>query len=106
MCDSLTNGCNSSSLKRLSSDFDFKAVHNGESCIESLKPEDKGTEHQFWFTRQMLREIFDAKPVNTITAHVEALVNRGVLNDVKNLTSLNVENEKGNGAVKSILYNE
>ena len=29
---------------------------------------------------------------------------RGVVNDVKNLTSLNIKNENGNGAVKTTLY--
>ena len=39
--------------------FDFNAEHNGVQCIESLRPEDRGTEHQFWFTRQMLAKCFD-----------------------------------------------
>ena len=36
--------------------------------------------------------------------NVQALINRGVVNDVKNLTSLNIKNENGNGAVKTTLY--
>ena len=68
--------------------FDFHAEHNGVQCIESTKLEDRGTERQFWFTRQMLREIFDVKSDNTITNHVETLVNRGVVDNVKNLTLL------------------
>ena len=36
--------------------------------------------------------------------HVQALINRVVINDVKNLTSLNIKNENGNGAVKMTLY--
>ena len=36
--------------------------------------------------------------------NVQALINRGVINDVKNLTSLNIKNENGNGAVKTTLY--
>ena len=35
---------------------------------------------------------------------LQALINRGVINDVKNLTSLNIKNENGNGAVKMMLY--
>ena len=27
--------------------FDFNAEHNGEACIESLDPKDRGTERQF-----------------------------------------------------------
>ena len=30
--------------------FDFNARHNGEACIESLDPKDRGTERQFRFT--------------------------------------------------------
>lgn len=30
--------------------FDFHATHNGEACIESLDPKDRGTERQFRFT--------------------------------------------------------
>lgn len=38
--------------------FDFNAKHNGEACIESLRPEDRGTERQFWFTVAMLCVIY------------------------------------------------
>ena len=38
--------------------FDFNAEHNGEACIESLRPEDRGTERQFWFTVAMLCVIY------------------------------------------------
>ena len=41
---------------------------------------------------------------DTITNHVQALINRGVINDVKNLTSFTIKNENGNGAVKTTLY--
>lgn len=86
------------------SDFNFNAVHNGEACIESLRPEDKGTERQLRFTRALLCTLLGVKSENTITNHVDTLINRGVVNDVKNLTSLNIKNENGNGAVKITLY--
>ena len=76
MLDSLSNGCKSNSLKRLSPDFDFKAVHNGEACIESLKPEDKGTERQYWFTSKMLCSIFDVIR-QTLEGNVQSLVDEG-----------------------------
>lgn len=85
-------------------DFIFDAKHNGIPCVISTRQEDQGTEHQVWFTRQMLREIFDVKSDNTIANHVEALVNRGVVNELKNLSSLNVRNDFGNGAVRTTLY--
>ena len=80
------------------------SLHNGVKCIQSTRSEDQGTEHQFWFTRQMLREIFDVKSDITIANHVETLVKRGVVNELKNLSSLNIRNENGNGAVKVTLY--
>ena len=52
----------------------------------------------------MLCTLLGVKSENTITNHVDALINRGVVNDVKNLTSLNIKNENGNGAVKTTLY--
>ena len=84
--------------------FDFNAIHNGEHCIASLDPKDRGTERQFRFTRALLCTLLGVKSENTITNHIDALINRGVVNDVKNLTSLNIKNENGNGAVKTTLY--
>ena len=84
--------------------FDFNAKHNGEACIESLDPKDRGTERQFRFTRALLCTLLGVKSENTITNHIDALINRGVVNDVKNLTSLNIKNENGNGAVETTLY--
>ena len=37
---------------------------------------------------------FGVKSENTITNHVQALINRGVVDDVKNLTSLNIKNDE------------
>lgn len=88
--------------RQVSSDFHFNAEHNGVECIESLRPEDRGTERQFWFTRQMLREIFDVKSDNTITNHVEALINRGVVEVVKNLTTLKIPTN--GGVQETVLY--
>ena len=102
--------------------FDFNAIHNGEHCIASLDPKDRGTERQFRFTRALLCTLLGVKSENTITNHIDALINRGVVNDVKNLTSLNIKNEKARrisrvsdmihvdmststGAVKTTLYN-
>lgn len=66
--------------------FDFNAVHNGEACIESLDPKDRGTERRFRFTRALLCTLLGVKSENTITNHVDALINRGVIDNVKNLT--------------------
>ena len=78
--------------------------HNGEACIASLDPKDRGTERQFRFTRALLCTLLGVKSENTITNHVQALIKGGVINDVKNLTSFTIKNENGNGAVKTTLY--
>lgn len=78
-----------------SSVFTLNGEHNGTPCVISTRPEDQGTEHQIWFTRQMLREIFDVKSDNTISNHVETLLNRGVVTVVKNLTTVQVANQAG-----------
>lgn len=74
--------------------FDFNADHNGVKCIASLKPEDQGTAHQYWFTRQMLCEVLGVKSVNTIDNHVDTLVKRKVVGNVKNLTLLKSDHGK------------
>ena len=74
--------------------FDFDAEHNGEACIESLRPEDRGTEHQFWFTRQMLAKCFDIHR-DSVTNHVEALVKRGVLEVTKNFVTSEIPTNSG-----------
>lgn len=93
---------NTTTSDQLQPSFDFKAMHNGVQCIASMNPDDVGTERQFLFTRQMLREIFDVKSDNTITNHVEALINRGVVEVVKNLTTLEIPTNSG--IQKSTLY--
>lgn len=67
--------------------FDFNAKHNGEACIESLKPEDRGTERQFWFTVAMMCVIFECS-ADTIRRRVETLVNTGDINETQNCVSL------------------
>ena len=66
--------------------FDFNAEHNGIECIESLDPKDRGTERQFRFTRALLCTLLGVKSVTTIDSHVQALIDRGVVDNVKNLT--------------------
>lgn len=83
-----------SDLKKTSL-FDFNAVHNGVQCIESLDPKDKGTERQYRFTRALLCVLFGVKSENTITNHVDALVNRGAIDVVKNLTTSPMVNSNG-----------
>lgn len=94
---------NDSAICSRSQDFDFGAMHNGVSCIESLSAGDRGTARQYRFTARGLAELFECK-FDTIQSRIKALVDSGDLNDSKNLESLNVRNDKGNGAVKTTIY--
>ena len=58
--------------------FDFHAVHNGEACIESLRPEDRGTERQFWFTVAMMCVIYGVAE-RTLRDNIESLIEDGEL---------------------------
>lgn len=84
--------------------FDFHAIHNGEACIESFDPKDRGTERQFRFTRALLCTLLGVKSVNTIDSHVEALMKRGVVTDVRNLTSVMLPDSLGRECIKTTLY--
>ena len=95
MLDSIVSS-NSQSL------FDFNAIHNGEACIESLDPKDRGTERQFRFTRALLCTLLGVKSDNTISNHIEALIKRGVIEVVKNLTTLKIPTN--GGMQETVLY--
>ena len=75
--------------------FDFNAVHNGEACIESLRPEDRGTERQFRFTRALLCTLLGVKKEDTITNHVDKLLERGAVTVTKNLVTVKIANSVG-----------
>ena len=75
--------------------FDFHAVHNGEACIESLDPKDRGTERQFRFTRALLCTLLGVKKEDTITNHVDKLLERGAVTVTKNLVTVKIANSVG-----------
>lgn len=77
-----------------SSVFNFNAEHGGLPCVFSTRPEDQGTEHQVWFTRQMLAESFNVGR-DTITRHFDFLVGRGVLTVAQNCATVQVANFAG-----------
>ena len=72
MTTDVLDSTNVNSLQPLSL-FDFNATHNGIQCIESLNPEDKGTENQFWFTAQMFVDIY-GELRRTIERNIESLL--------------------------------
>ena len=75
--------------------FDFNAVHNGEACIASLDPKDRGTERQFRFTRALLCTLLGVKKEDTITNHVDKLLERGAVTVTKNLVTVKIANSVG-----------
>ena len=75
--------------------FDFNAKHNGEACIESLDPKDRGTERQFRFTRALLCTLLGVKKEDTITNHVDKLLERGAVTVTKNLVTVKIANSVG-----------
>ena len=75
--------------------FDFNAEHNGEHCIASLDPKDRGTERQFRFTRALLCTLLGVKKEDTITNHVDKLLERGVVTVTKNLVTVKITNSVG-----------
>lgn len=68
-----TPKCDVASVNAL---FDFNAEHNGESCIESLRPEDRGTENQFRFTVAMLCVIYGVAR-KTLEDNIQSLSDDG-----------------------------
>ena len=60
--------------------FDFKAEHNGVQCVESLKPEDRGTERQYWFSVKFLYEAFEVTD-KTIRNKLERLEKLGEISN-------------------------
>ena len=60
--------------------FDFHAEHNGVQCIESLKPEDRGTERQYWFSVKFLYEAFEVTD-KTIRNKLERLEKLGEISN-------------------------
>ena len=56
--------------------FDFHAEHNGEACIESLDPKDRGTENHFRFTAAMLCVIYGVAR-KTLEDNIQSLSDDG-----------------------------
>lgn len=102
MTTDVLDSTNVNSLQPLSS-FNFNAEHNGVQCIESLNPEDKGTERQFWFTAKMLCEIFEVSK-QTLNDNIESLVNDGEISCPKFRTTEKVPASDGK-LYKTTLYN-
>ena len=84
--------------------FNFHAEHNGEACIESFDPKDRGTERQFRFTRALLCTLLGVKSEDTIASHVDKLLKRGVVTETRNLVSVMLPDSLGRECIKTTLY--
>ena len=78
----------------IKNDSFIQSMHNDIQCIESLDPSDKGTSRQYWFTASMLANIFDIS-LNTAKNHIDSLIEWGALTVVKNLTTVQTQNNAG-----------
>ena len=87
----------------IKNDSFIQSMHNDIQCIESINPNDKGTSRQYWFTANMLANIFDIS-VNTVKNHVDFLVKWNEVQVVKNLTTWKMTYENSNLTQNVTLY--
>lgn len=73
--------------------FNFSSSHNNFPAIESLNPIDIGTERQFWFTANMLADMFDVD-AKTIRNRINTLENIGDLSG-KNFSLIKIPDSNG-----------
>ena len=72
----------------------IQSMHNDVQCIESLDPNDKGTSRQYWFSANMLANIFDISK-DTVRNNVNFLVKWGELTVAKNLATVQMSSSSG-----------
>lgn len=102
MTTDVVDSTNVNSLQPLSS-FNFNAEHNGVQCIESLSPEDKGTERQFWFTVAMLCKIFDVAE-RTLRDNLSSIIEDGEVDCGNSQSTVIIEDSLGRNH-KTTIYN-
>ena len=83
--------------------FDLNAKHNGEACIESLDPKDRGTERQFWFTVAMMCVIFDVAE-RTLRNNIGSLIEDGEVDCQISQSTVITEDSMGRDH-KTTIYN-
>ena len=72
----------------------IQSMHNDIQCIESLDPNDKGTSRQYWFSANMLANIFDITR-QAVKNNIDFLEKWGEVTIVKNLTIVQTQNSAG-----------
>lgn len=86
----------------IKNDSFIQSMHNDIQCIESLNQNDKGTSRQYWFSANMLANIFDISK-DTVRNNVNFLMKWGEVTVAKNLAT--VQMSSSSGAVNdTILY--
>lgn len=78
----------------IKNDSFIQSMHNDIQCIESLDPNDKGTSRQYWFTLNMLANIFDITR-QTVKNNIDFLEKWGEVTVVKNFTTVQTQNNAG-----------
>ena len=69
----------------------IQSMHNDIQCIESLDPNDKGTSRQYWFSANMLANIFDITR-QAVKNNIDFLEKWGEVTMVKNFTIVQMQN--------------
>lgn len=78
----------------IKNDSFIQSMHNDIQCIESLDPNDKGTSRQYWFTANMLANIFDITD-KTVRNNIDFLEKWGEVTMGKNLLIVQIQNSAG-----------
>lgn len=78
----------------IKNDSFIQSMHNDIQCIESLDPNDKGTSRQYWFTANMLANIFDITD-KTARNNIDFLEKWGEVTMGKNLLIVQTQNNAG-----------
>lgn len=72
----------------------IQSMHNDIQCIESINPDDKGTSRQYWFTANMLANIFDISK-DTVRRRVESLAEWGEVTVAQNCATAQMSSSSG-----------
>ena len=78
----------------IKNDSFIQSMHNDIQCIESINPNDKGTSRQYWFTANMLANIFDITD-KTVRNNIDFLEKWGEVTMGKNLLIVKTQNSVG-----------
>ena len=78
----------------IKNDSFIQSMHNDIQCIESINLNDKGTSRQYWFTANMLANIFDISK-DTVRRRVESLAEWGEVTVAQNCATVQMSSSSG-----------